>query len=98
MEFCGHIFEGPYYDWGGLERRSGIYVVTDLDGGETFVVDVGAGRDVRRDIESHDRKGCWARVIQGVPCLYVRYMESLAEAYEIEQAIRREHTPPCGGE
>jgi len=104
MEISGYSFEGPF-DIDATEipaNRAAVYVIICKTAeGENHVKDVGESGEVGVRIGSHDRKSCWEKNCNGTLGVYLRYMPSPdyspEERRALEQKIRNQCKPPCGG-
>jgi len=91
-------FEGPYSNTGSLEDRSGVYVILCEKNGELYLIDVGESSEVKRRVDTHDRKECWEKNCSGTLEYAVYYIEhgKKSSRVEIEQDIRDNYDIPCG--
>jgi hypothetical protein len=97
LQIGGYEFNGPYRDWTSLLEESGVIVVLGGNGvGEWHVVDIDESDNLRRRVEGHERMPKWRacnHLMLVVAALYVTAPERMI----IEQELRAQYNPPCGG-
>jgi hypothetical protein len=98
ITLAGYSFEGPYSQESSLRNAAGVYAILDERADSYYVLDVGESGEVKDRVESHDRRQCWKRYAQGPIRYAVHYTPSVSAAgrREIERAVRRKYSPPCG--
>jgi hypothetical protein len=94
-----HSFDGPYSSTDKLQDRSGVYAIHCHRNDKYYLMDVGESATVKTRVENHDRKDCWQRNCPGSLTFSAYYTPDLHQAgrMEIEQEIRKQFDPPCGG-
>ena len=91
-----YSFEGPLDDPSDLRNESGVYAIL---GRRTIhhlwtPVDIGESEDVKKRVETHDRKYCWKTV--GYAYLsYVAYYCNATDRSIIATELRDFYDPPC---
>lgn len=101
ITISGYSFAGPYTSTASLEDKSGVYAILTrpATGGSWTVLDVGESAEVKSRVETHDRKNCWTRNSKTGGLAYAVFYtpgKQQAGRREIEQAIRKAMTLPCG--
>ncbi len=77
-------FEGPYFNTGSLEDKSGIYAILYEVGGKLYLTDVGESSEVKTRVETHDREDCWERNCNGIIKYAAYYIEHGKKPSRIE--------------
>ena len=91
-------FDGPFRSADSLEDRSGVYVILDATASTYLVLDCGESATVMSRVQTHERADCWRRNARGsimYAAVYTPRLQAVGRR-EIEQAIRRQYSPPCG--
>lgn len=74
-------FEGPFASPLRLRPQAGIFAVVRSDNGGFEVVDVGQARNIRNEVESHERRPVWRSRANGAglgfAALYTRQLRSV---------------------
>lgn len=94
-----YSFEGPYASTNSLKDNSGVYAIHDKrSNGSYYLVDVGEASEVKKRIDTHDRKDCWERKKQGTLTCSVFYTPNKQQEgrKEVEQDIRKNYSNLCG--
>jgi hypothetical protein len=93
-----YTFDGPFTRAEELKKRPGVYAILCLMNNQKhFLVDVGESGDIKKAIETHDRKDCWVKNCKGnilVAVLYTKEMDQRGRK-DIEAFIRSREFAPC---
>jgi len=96
----GYAFDGPHTQTGPVAIGQGIYSILDYrpGAGGPYVLDIGEAGDVRRRLDSHDRKEQWRRNSRGTLACAVLYTTGWTDQQrrDVESRLRQQYAPPCG--
>lgn len=90
-------FTGPHRNTTALLNSSGVYVILGGDGvKEWTVLDVGESADIRKRVDNHERAESWRGCNQLMVVVATLYVPDPDRMF-IEQELRAQYNPPCGG-
>jgi hypothetical protein len=94
-----YTFQGLYSSTSSLNDNSGVYAILSARNEHYYLLDVGEAGEVKKRVETHDRKDCWERNMNGgaFRCA-VYYTPNLQQEgrRRIEKDIRDNNSTPCG--
>lgn len=99
INIADYIFEGPFHLLNDLKDLPGVYaVLCIMEKNAYFVVDTGEAGEVKKMIETHERKECWNEHCKGSLSVAVLYTPDLEREgrSDIEKMIRLRDYVPCG--
>ncbi|MDN5205617.1 hypothetical protein QQ008_29805 [Fulvivirgaceae bacterium BMA10] len=65
---------GPFQDLNPIQNDSGVFVVTCIKDGVPTIVDIGECKDLRQQLQNHDRRDCWLiKCRNGDMSFFVKY-------------------------
>lgn len=91
-----YTFHGPFTSTASLADKSGVYLISVIEGGIHKVLDIGESANLRDRVTNHDRKNQWVYHAAGQTLHCSTFYCDEEARMMIEFELRSFFAPPCG--
>lgn len=91
-----YTFNGPFRHVDDLLTKSGVYLISILEGGVHTVLDIGELSDLHTRVKNHDRALQWTSHSKNLPIYVSSYYCDEPTRMAMESQLRTIFNPVCG--